>query len=75
MRKFVSRGCKVILDISGYNRVDTAEYCEKHGVYFGLPTGQLETEDFDKIKGLEHFIGQVGPNLQCEFDTGKAMGE
>lgn len=75
IEKFASQGCQAIISLSGQDRAMQIETCEEQGVYYAIASGVLDDEQYEKYKGYEHFIGQIGPSNATEFEAGKQMGE
>ncbi|MDD6844110.1 MAG: substrate-binding domain-containing protein [Clostridia bacterium] len=74
IEKFASQGCDAIISLSSSDRTQQIETCEKYGVYYAIASGVLDNEQYEKYKGYEHFVGQVGPSNETEFEAGKEMG-
>lgn len=75
IEKFASKGCDAIISLSSSDRALQIETCEEYGVYYAIASGVLDETQYETYKGYEHFLGQVGPSNQTEFEAGKAMGE
>lgn len=75
IEKYVSQGCQAIISLSSSDRAQQIETCESYGVYYAIASGVLDDEQYEQYKSYEHFVGQVGPSNQTEFEAGKAMGE
>ena len=75
IEKFASQGCDAVISFSSSDRAMQIETCEEYGVYYAIASGVLDEEQYETYKGYEHFVGQVGPSNEVEFETGKAMGE
>lgn len=74
IEKFASQGCQAIISLSGSDRVQQIETCEKYGVYYAVASGVLDDQQYETYKGYEYFVGQVGPGNATEFEAGKEMG-
>lgn len=74
IEKFASQGCDAIISLSSSDRTQQIETCEKYGVYYAIASGVLDNEQYEKYKGYKHFVGQVGPSNETEFEAGKEMG-
>lgn len=72
---FIGQNCKAIIDMADKNRGDLAKLCETNEVYFAIGSGMMSDEDFAASKNLNYFVGQIGPDMQTEYDTGLAMGK
>lgn len=75
IEKFASQGCDAIISLSSSDRAMQIETCEEYGVYYAIASGVLDEIQYETYKGYEHFVGQVGPSNETEFEAGKAMGE
>lgn len=74
IEKFASQGCQAILSFSSSDRAQQVETCEEYGVYYAVASGVLDEEQYETYKGYEHFVGQIGPTNETEFEAGKEMG-
>lgn len=75
IEKFASKGYDAIIALSGFDNSQQIETCEEYGIYYVIASGTLQEEQFEKYKTYDHFVGQVGPSNETEFEAGKAMGE
>ncbi len=75
IEKFASKGYDAIISLSSSDRAQQIETCEEYGVYYAIASGVLDEEQYEQYKGYEHFVGQVGPSNETEFEAGKAMGQ
>ena len=74
IEKFASQGCQAIISFSSSDRAQQIETCEKYGVYYAAASGVLDDQQYETYKTYEHFVGQVGPSNETEFEAGKDMG-
>jgi len=72
---FIGQNCKAIIDMADKNRGDLAKLCNDSKVYFAIGSGMMSDEDFNASKKLEYFVGQIGPDMVTEYNTGLAMGQ
>lgn len=72
--RFIGQNCKAILDMADHGRTTIAELCEENQVYFAIPSGMLGDEDYESIKDNKYFVGQIGPSMTTEYESGLAMG-
>lgn len=49
--------------------------CADHGMYYIRASGTVSDEDFAKVANNEFFLGCIGPGIDVEYDSGKAMAE
>lgn len=75
IEKFASQGCQAIISFSSSDRAQQIETCEKYGVYYAVASGVLDDQQYETYKTYEHFVGQVGPSNETEFEAGKDMGD
>ena len=75
IEKFASKGYDAIISLSSSDRAQQIETCEEYEVYYAIASGVLDEEQYETYKGYEHFVGQIGPSNETEFEAGKAMGE
>lgn len=74
IEKFAAQGYEAIISLSSADRAMQIETCEELGVYYAIATGVLDEAQYETYKGYEHFVGQVGPSNQTEFEAGQEMG-
>lgn len=74
IEKFAAQGYEAIISLSSSDRAMQIETCEEQGVYYAIASGVLDESQYDTYKGYEHFVGQVGPSNQTEFEAGQEMG-
>lgn len=74
IEKFASQECQAIISFSSSDRAQQIETCEKYGVYYAVASGVLDDQQYETYKTYEHFVGQVGPSNETEFEAGKDMG-
>lgn len=74
IEKFASQGCQAIISFSSSDRAQQIETCEKYGVYYAVASGVLDEQQYETYKTYEHFVGQVGPSNETEFEAGQDMG-
>lgn len=74
IEKFAAQGYEAIISLSSADRAMQIETCESLGVYYAIATGVLDETQYETYKGYEHFVGQVGPSNQTEFEAGQEMG-
>ncbi len=72
---FIGQNCKAIIDMADKNRGDLAQLCNTNKVYFAIGSGMMSDEDYNASKNLEYFVGQIGPDMVTEYNTGLAMGQ
>ena len=72
---FIGQNCKAIIDMADKNRGDLAKLCNDSKVYFAIGSGMMSDEDFNASKNYEYFVGQIGPDMVTEYNTGLAMGK
>ncbi|SEL92678.1 substrate-binding protein domain-containing protein [Butyrivibrio sp. ob235] len=75
IEKFASKGYDAVISLSSSDRAQQIETCEQYGLYYAIASGVLDDEQYEKYKGYEHFVCQIGPSNATEFEAGKAMGE
>lgn len=74
IEKFAAQGYDAVISLSSSDRAMQIETCEEQGIYYAIASGVLDDDQYETYKGYEHFVGQVGPSNQIEFETGQAMG-
>lgn len=75
IEKFSSQGYDAILSFASSDRAMQIETCAENKMYYAVATGMLEDEQYEKYKGNEYFVGQIGPSMQVEYEAGVAMGK
>ncbi len=72
---FAAQGYHAIISLSGSDRAMQIETCESNKLYYAVASGMLDDEQYEKYKGYDCFVGQIGPDMKTEYEAGKAMGE
>lgn len=75
IEKFASQGCDAILSLSSSDRALQIETCEEEQIYYAVVSGMLDDEQYEKYKGYEYFVGQIGPSMETEYEAGFEMGK
>ncbi|MBR3245467.1 MAG: substrate-binding domain-containing protein [Parasporobacterium sp.] len=75
IEKFASQGCSAILSFSSSDRALQIETCEENQIYYAVASGMLDNEQYEKYKGYEYFVGQIGPSMDTEYQAGYEMGK
>ena len=75
IEKFAAQGYDAILSLSASDRATQIETCEANGLYYAVVSGMLDDAQFEQYKGNEHFVGQIGPSMDTEYEAGYAMGQ
>lgn len=74
IEKFAAQGYEAVISLASNDRAMQIETCEGLGVYYAIASGVLDEAQYEAYKGYEHFVGQVGPSNQTEFEAGQEMG-
>ena len=72
---FAAQGYHAIISLSASDRAMQIETCEANNLYYAVASGMLDDAQYEKYKGYECFVGQIGPDMTTEYEAGKAMGE
>lgn len=72
---FIGQNCKAIIDMADKDRAGLAKYCNDNQVYYAIASGMMSDEAWETCKGYEYFVGQIGPNMETEYQAGLAMGQ
>lgn len=72
---FAAQGYHAIISLSASDRAMQIETCESNKMYYAVASGMLDDSQYEKYKGYECFVGQIGPDMATEYEAGKAMGE
>lgn len=72
---FAAQGYHAIISLSASDRAMQIETCESNKLYYAVASGMLDDEQYEKYKGYDCFVGQIGPDMATEYAAGKAMGE
>lgn len=75
IEKFASQGCAGILSFSSSDRALQIETCEENQIYYAVASGMLDNEQYEKYKGNQYFVGQIGPSMETEYQAGYEMGK
>ncbi len=75
IEKFASQGYQAVISLSSNDRALQIETCEKNKIYYAVASGMLDDDQYEKYKSNEYFLGQIGPNMDTEFEAGQEMGK
>lgn len=75
IEKFAAQGYDAILSLAASDRPTQIETCEANGLYYAVVSGMLDDAQFEQYKSSEHFVGQIGPSMDTEYEAGYAMGK
>ncbi len=74
IEKFASQGYQAIISLSSSDRSLQIETCEENKLYYAVASGMLDDDQYETYKSYEYFVGQVGPNMDTEYEAGYQMG-
>lgn len=72
---FIANNCKAIISFSSFDRPAQILQCNNAKVYYAVATGTLSDEEYESVKGLQYYVGAIGPDLNTEFVTGYNMAK
>ena len=75
IEKFASQGYDAVISLSSNDRALQIETAESNKIYYAVASGMLDDDQYEQYKGDEYFLGQIGPNMDTEYEAGKEMGE
>ncbi|MDE6108207.1 MAG: sugar ABC transporter substrate-binding protein, partial [Oscillospiraceae bacterium] len=75
IERFAAQGYDAIISLSSNDRATQLQTCIDNGLYYAVASGMLDDDVYEQFKGSEYFVGQVGPNMDAEFEAGYAMGQ
>lgn len=75
IEKFASQGYQAVISLASNDRALQIETCEENQIYYAIASGMLDDEQYEKYKGNEYFVGQVGPSMDTEYQAGVDMGK
>ncbi len=75
IEKFASQGFDAVISLSSNDRALQIETAEENEIYYAVASGMLDDDQYEQYKGSAYFLGQVGPNMDTEYEAGKEMGE
>lgn len=75
IEKFASQGYQAVISLSSNDRALQIETCEENQIYYAIASGMLDDEQYEKYKGNDYFVGQVGPSMDTEYQAGVDMGK
>lgn len=75
IEKFASQGYQGVISFSSNDRALQIETCESNQIYYAVAAGMLDDDQYEQYKGNEYFLGQVGPSMETEYQTGVDMGK
>ncbi len=75
IEKFAAQGYDAIISFSASDRATQIETCVANKLYYAIASGMLDDEQYEKYKGEQYFVGQIGPSMDTEYEAGYAMGK
>ncbi len=75
IEKFAAQGYDAIISFSASDRATQIETCVANKLYYAVASGMLDAEQYEKYKGEQYFVGQIGPSMDTEYEAGYAMGK
>ena len=75
IERFAAQGCQAIISFSSSDRAMQVETCAANKLYYAVASGMLDDAQYEQYKTNEYFVGQVGPNMDTEYEAGYAMGK
>lgn len=75
IEKFASQGYQAVISLSSNDRALQIETCEENQIYYAIASGMLDDDQYEKYKGNDYFVGQVGPSMDTEYQAGVDMGK
>lgn len=75
IEKFAAQGFDAIISFSASDRATQIETCIANKLYYAVASGMLDDEQYNKYKGEQYFVGQIGPSMDTEYEAGYAMGK
>ena len=75
IERFAAQGCQAIISFSSSDRAMQIETCAANKLYYAVASGMLDDAQYEQYKTNEYFVGQVGPNMDTEYEAGYAMGK
>jgi len=75
IEKFAAQGFDAIISFSASDRATQIETCIANKLYYAVASGMLDDAQYEKYKGEEYFVGQIGPSMDTEYEAGYAMGK
>lgn len=75
IEKFASQGYDAVISLASNDRALQIETAQSNEIYYAVASGMLDDEQYEQYKTSEYFLGQIGPNMDTEYEAGKEMGE
>lgn len=75
IEKFASQGYQGVISFSSNDRALQLETCEQNKIYYAVAAGMLDNDQYEKYKGNKYFVGEIGPSMDTEYQTGVDMGK
>lgn len=75
IEKFASQGYDAVISLASNDRALQIETAESNEIYYAIASGMLDDDQYEQYKAYEYFLGQIGPNMDTEYEAGKEMGE
>ena len=75
IEKFAAQGYDAVLSLSGSDRTTQLETATANNLYYAVVSGMLDDAQYEQFKSNQYFVGQIGPNMDTEFEAGYEMGK
>lgn len=75
IEKFAAQGYDAIISLSSSDRATQIETAAANNLYYAVASGMLDDDQYEQFKSNEFFVGQIGPNMDTEYEAGYEMGK
>lgn len=66
-------GVEGVMVFGSYDLQKEVEFCAEHGMYMIRPSATSSDADFDAVASNPYYVGEIGPGVELEYQTGVSM--
>lgn len=66
-------GVEGVMLFGSYDLQKEVEFCAEHDMYLIRPSATSSDEDFEAVASNPYYVGEIGPGVELEYQTGVLM--
>lgn len=66
-------GVEGVMVFGSYDLQKEVEFCAEHGMYMIRPSATSSDVDFEAVATNPYYVGEIGPGVELEYQTGVSM--
>lgn len=66
-------GVEGVMVFGSYDLQKEVEFCAEHGMYMIRPSATSSDADFEAVAMNPYYVGEIGPGVELEYQTGVSM--